>query len=827
MPRYRHIFLEGPSSSPGYTKPPQKIDQTSRIPQQNRESHSTYLRGQLETAWQSADERVAVAHVTRDGSYIDFISEPASDIPVKSLEDVRSGVRLLNVRDIGTAGSEQIQATVYVPHTQRNSFLKKINDYAEKSTATGKPKNEKLINCIADIRQSVLESFWQPNERAIIPGDEAAWVEVWLRCEEDQVPQESGGSGKTEGFKALASQHRIEVAEGELHFPERAVALIKANRDQLEFLITASDEIAEFRLAKEVASFYVNLENRDQLELVRDLLNRTTFDEDSDVCVCILDHGVNNGHLLIKPVLDDSDLHTVMPHWGTHDHNGHGTLMAGTVAYGDLLEVLNSGNSLHVPHCLESAKILPPSPETNPYQLWGYMTSQGVSLAQIQAPDRKRICCMAVTSSDTRDRGRPSSWSAEIDNITSGADGVVQRLFVISAGNVEGNSEWLNYPDANKTNEIHDPGQSWNALTVGAYTEKVTLADPFLKNYVPIANHGELSPHSTTSLTWDKTWPIKPEVVFEGGNIVKGPNDSIFPADDLSLLSTFFDPQVAQFTPFCATSAAAAQAAWMAAQIQSAYPELWPETLRALMVHSAEWTDALKRQFLPANPLKGDYANLLRICGYGVPNLDRALHCARNTLTLIAQSTLQPYWRNLNGNIATKDMHVYNLPWPVDALLGLGATMVKMRITLSYFVEPGPGEIGWNNRYRYPSHLLRFELNGAGEEEQDFVSRVNRQARDEDSYTGTSGPGDKWRLGPNARNVGSIHSDIWEGTAADLAASNLIAIYPAGGWWKERTHLGRVTSQCRYALVVSIQTPTEEVDIYTPVAVQVGIPIPI
>jgi len=35
-----------------------------------------------------------------------------------------------------------------------------------------------------------------------------------------------------------------------------------------------------------------------------------------------------------------------------------------------------------------------------------------------------------------------------------------------------------------------------------------------------------------------------------------------------------------------------------------------------------------------------------------------------------------------------------------------------MRITLSYFVEPSPGEVGWKDRYRYASHGLRFELNG-------------------------------------------------------------------------------------------------------------------
>lgn len=116
-----------------------------------------------------------------------------------------------------------------------------------------------------------------------------------------------------------------------------------------------------------------------------------------------MDTGINNGHSLINPVLADSDLHTVDPNWGTHDHDGHGTLMAGVVTYGDLLENLQSGESLQISHILESAKILPPPPDQNERELWGHMTAQGISRAEIQAPGRKRITCLATTSTDSRD----------------------------------------------------------------------------------------------------------------------------------------------------------------------------------------------------------------------------------------------------------------------------------------------------------------------------------------------------------------------------------------------------------------------------------------
>ena len=204
----------------------------------------------------------------------------------------------------------------------------------------------------------------------------------------------------------------------------------------------------------------------------------------------------------------------------------------------------------------------------------------------------------------------------------------------------------------------------------------------------------------------------------------------MFDTEDLKLLSTCYDPQTAQFSPFEATSAAAAQASWMAAQIQAHYQDAWPETVRGLLVHTATWTDTMRGQFLPDPARKGDYAKLLRICGYGVPSLERALYCAANLLTLVSQAELQPYDKR-DGRMVTRDMHLYRLPWPLDALRDLGETQVEMRMTLSYFIEPGPGEIGWRDRYRYPSHALRFAVNGPGEEEDGFVARINALARDD------------------------------------------------------------------------------------------------
>ena len=76
-------------------------------------------------------------------------------------------------------------------------------------------------------------------------------------------------------------------------------------------------------------------------------------------------------------------------------------------------------------------------------------------------------------------------------------------------------------------------------------------------------------------------------------------------------------------------------------------------------------------------------------------------------------------------------------------------------------------------------------------------------------------------------SVGSVHSDIWNGTAAELAARAHIAVYPTMGWWNKRDRLGAWVNEATYTLIVTIATPDVEIDIYTPVANQVGIPVEI
>ena len=522
--------------------------------------------------------------------------------------------------------------------------------------------------------------------------------------------------------------------------------------------------------------------------------------------------------------------------------------MAGVALYGDLAETIASSSMVILSYRLESVKILPPAGYTpNDPKLYGYVTQQAVARAEIQAYARKRVICMTVAGAPPDHlrvadissvaqggdiieqinafygRGRPSSWSAAIDQLSSGAVDEQRRLILLPAGNSQ---LWSRRycPNSNLTESIHDPGQAWNALTVGAYTMKTTVNPDVYPDWKPVAPAGGLCPASTTSLRWEDQWPLKPDLCMEGGNMAVDPSTGHpdYYVNDLQLLTTNRILMHRLLTVTGDTNAATALAARMAVIIQAEYPQFRPETIRALMVHSADWTHAMQRQEEHSTSRQA-IRNLLRTYGYGVPNLDRALWSARNELTLVVQDSLQPFDRQSNGQTASRDMHLHPLPWPHDVLRELGNTLVELRVTLSYFIEPNPGERGRGRRHRYASHGLRFDVNTPTETYDDFRRRLSTAAREEeeDYVSPTSSDAENWLLGPILRHKGSIHSDRWKGMAVDLASRGIIAVYPVIGWWRERPRHERWGRRAYYSLIVSIYTPKINIDIYSPVAIQV------
>lgn len=147
-----------------------------------------------------------------------------------------------------------------------------------------------------------------------------------------------------------------------------------------------------------------------------------------------------------------------------------------------------------------------------------------------------------------------------------------------------------------------------------------------------------------------------------------------------------------------------------------------------------------------------------------------------------------------------------------------------MRVTLSYFIEPNPSARGAASKYHYPSHRLRFDVQRPLDTStENFVARVNAAAQREDEGDPVNPSDPNWLLGERQRHRGSLHQDVWKGTAAELASRGFIAVYPAMGWWRTRPALERYELPARYSLVVSIQTQQMDVDLYTAVAQKIPV----
>lgn len=747
------------------------------------------------------------------GRYLDFETVPNEPLP--DLTWKSKGVRLASAN---RSPDGVARGTIYVPDSAQGFLEQKLDEYQNKrSDKTGRPAHEPRFASIEQLRAARLESLWVDRRPIPAPG-EVAWWECW--CWPDRV---GNFELKSEAAEVFISQQRLQ-------FTERAVIFVRGTQEQVSRIVASSDAVAELRRGRDDAYFFTSPEGReDQHGWVESALERLEDGPNKDaVAVCLLDTGINRGHPLLAPIFAQDDLHSVNPAWGTDDHDGHGSQMSGLAVYGDLTSRLPSTDSILVPFCGESVKLLPPQgfPDNEP-QSYGLITQQALFRPEIAKPLRERVYCMAITQADVYGP-KATSWSAALDVAAFGGDeldDLRRRLICVSAGNLPDGLPHAELEDWD-AHEIEDPAHAWNVLTVGGYTDKGPISDAGFEHWQCAVEPGSLSPYSRVSAAWFRgVSAIKPELVLEAGN--KGVDDfdgsMISGMDSLSLLTTNHDPIEQPLTLSWATSAATAQLAGLATTVLADDPELWPETVRALLVHSARWSPSMEATLL-ATLQKSDRLMMLRRFGYGVPDLSRALRSASNSLALVAQKEIQPFVREAGKGVHLNEAHFFALPWPRETLLALGEHEVRLRITLSYFVEPNPSADAPLSPGRYRSAGLRFDLRRRNEPQNHFEARVNDLALIEDGEP--LGDADNARLlGERSVSAGSLHVEEWRCTAADLADRGAIAIYPVGGWWRTSADRERNGATMRYALVATIDAGETELDLWVETLVAAGLEI--
>ncbi len=782
-----HFFLHDGAAVPIEYKTGGGGDKS--VPERNIQIHAAAIRQQYENSLAASQrklvERREADKPVADGVYLDFELK-GDDLPYESL-DAKQGAHLLAVNS-GDAEDTKI-ASLFLPEKNSSWLSKKLDKYQEPVAEGKNPPNMRLINSVETVSSSTARSLFPDKEEYDgLQPNAPRYFEIWLDVIDDEEIEKS---------RRILRQLGIEMAQDEpLIFEHVTVLLVQATKEAIDDIPFSLDYVEAIRLYYNPAEMLDNdAEQREWEELIGDdIINNVT---DDSVIVGLLDMGVNNGHPLLQPFLPDERRATVLPNIDVSHEGDHGTGMAGLLEYGDLVDFMGRREHLDINHALASVKMMSDR-HPNDKKLYGLVTSDAIAKAEEFGA---RITCMAITEDHERNNGSPSSWSAAIDKALFN-HGECNRLMLISAGNTKtDNIRTENYLDSLATSSIQSPCESMNALVVGAYTRRCVCQK---EGYTPIAPPDGISPHTRTSFLWrHKT--IKPDIVMEGGNV--GHHSLLKNSDleEMSLVTTNDDWNQKPFQHFNGTSASTALAARLAARVQTANPNLSMLSIRALMVHSASWTNEMMR-------LDARTENVMKYCGYGVPDESKAMASNDTYATFIVENELVPFKDDGTYN----QMHFYALPWPKEALLQMDAENVKMRVTLSYYIEPSPSFKTDFDKYRLASARLAFDVNTPRETREQFIARNNLN---QSVHIRSKNDSERWEIGATVRGNSTVQSDWFECTARDLAECNEIAVFPKSGWWKFRK-IANVHNRIKYSLVVSIET--EETKIYDAVRVAIG-----
>jgi hypothetical protein len=843
-PALRHLTLPKKPSRLDY-----KGSGRGTTPRQvDRALHGASLRKQIE----AVETQITALEESRieQGlpAQVDLILEleSAPDFPLSAdhLHALTAGtngtISLLHARPFSVdAGPEHTIAVLHVKYGSLHFLVDKVRRYQDEMTKKGNTPNPWLAN-IERIGVAALSALWTDLEH--LPQDnERHWWELWVRREPSTLKE----------FDLVILRLEIQQRAERLTLPDHVIVVAQATRAQLETSLDLLNTLAEVRRARPCSIGLSDLRGSEQEEWIDEALNRVELPAANAPAVCLLDSGVNRGHRLIAPILAEGDNHTVFGDRDASDcwPGGHGTQMAGLAAYGDLRSLMLSNQKWPQTHRLEGVRLIDPARLHEP-ENYGQVTKQGISLPEVSAPHRRRIYSLAVTSDGIND-ARPTSWSSAVDAAAFGAEeeGEPKRVILVSAGNVDALSMGAayQYPRDNRNLIIQDPAQAWNAVTVGALTHRdhIQEADAESRLLSPVAAREHLSPFSRTSCEADAHWPMKPEIVMEGGNIGLHPQNGPERRDSLDLLSTAAEFRVRPICGMRATSAATALAARLAAQLQAAYPNYWAETIRGLLVHSAQWNGAMLGDLKPfaafSREQRAQFVQMIRCYGFGEPDAGRARFSSQQAVTLLREDVLMPF-KGTAGAAGLNDCHIHGLPLPTALLQANPAATCTLKVTLSHFTAPNPSASNRipGSRYRYAGCLLRFQTRHKDDSIEEFEARIAKAA-EEDEESNEGAPDHRndpaWALGAKLRGkAGSLVQDVWQGSAADLSQMDRIAVFPVKGWWASRSFNDRTSPwhHChrrtvRYSLIVSVEIAAD-VELYNEInnlIVRIPVDVPI
>lgn len=775
------------------------------IPAGDAQRHHAFLSAQLDEIWRKVARREPT---DRDAGAVHEIiairPNEGEQLQADSLGDQRLGMRVVSV-DAETGVVFVDASRPDLPHIRRKLDL--YVDDSLISDKTGARRSEAALAPIAEMRIATLEDLIGGRLRAAhaageIKGSSVYWFE--LGCRGGQR-ERTLVTDRSRGQIARTLERLSRPPAVEFLAPEQIVFFVRMSLADLRDLIARVDCVYEVDLAPPPVRDWLLFSQREYPIPNLSAFRLTSPSEDA-ISVAILDTGIASSHPLLKSAVLAT--HSVLAEDPSPDDlDGHGTMMAGVALHDDVGSLVEA-NGGSTGHWVESVKILrrdgQGTAQDENARLWPVLTMNAINAADSR-DNRRRVFALAVTA-PLDDPEASTTWSQAVDQFAYNEGR--GRLLCVSIGNCSPFEEpelAQAYPQLHLARKLEQPAQAINVLTIGAYTTRTVLPpDSDYTGLHALAPAGGISPNTRAGCIGRA---IKPDVVLEGGNVVFDGTRGLHGEATLATLTTGRDVFGKPLVVHEGTSAATAHAARFVARVWSARPELRPETIRGLVVHSARWTPEMLRQL----PNKDER---LALCGYGVPDLSRATECLRSRATLVLEDVMpnSVVLEDDEGKPTRQRIVKYvRVPIPDDLLLRNAEQEVELAVTLSYFAEP--------STFRRREQLglrLEWDVQGPQESEAEFQSRINRHVREkankDGSYEPSSGFAD-WMIGPERRRRGTVQSDRLLVPASFLAGPKLIAVRPVLGWWDDRNDTREESMP--FSLVVSLEAPG--MDIYTPI----------
>lgn len=400
------------------------------------------------------------------------------------------------------------------------------------------------------------------------------------------------------------------------------------------------------------------------LKLALDEVDEVDAPSETAPVICVVDSGVLEGHPLLEPAIVSEKSRSFPTSLGPPvpappvDQAGHGTQVTGVALYGDVAASAIAKKFTPTLRII-NARMLDDNNELDPERM--------PLLREVVEHVRDDCRVLNLSFGLEHHQGFLSLHAAELDALAR-EFGV---LFVVSSGNVHPRERFGEaipnpaYPEflVNDGWKVRSPAEALNVLTVGGITSD---GDP----HPPRGHHQPIAPKRSPSpfaCSGGIKGVLKPELVELAGNLAFDAVSKRWIDNDPGLRIATTNPKFATgsllgFT--YGTSLAAPRVAHLAALILERYPHASPNLLRALLVQSGSHPEGV-----------GDWKpqQAMRLCGFGVPSLDRALYCRPQRVTLYHEGSIDP-----------DDVQLFQVPVPKE----FAKTRGRKTITVTIAYDP-------------------------------------------------------------------------------------------------------------------------------------------